>query len=266
MISSSQKRILGVSLGKVWRPVFKSLRVGAYGLIGKSARPFPGPSRNLRGLAMSIENLPGEEWLPVIGYESLYSVSNMGRIKSHPRQCWNGKVWWTMPEREMHQYRNSNGPRPYMYVTLNRDGNQKNHYVHRLVASLFVSNVTPSMCVEVNHIDGNKCNNHARNLEWCTRAQNQHHASMTGLSPKLRGAEHWKSVPVEVVDRTGTVIGRYDGMRDAARALGIAKPSKIYPEGLEYVPRKGARFYFRRAPINPSPCGTVASHTGYAHV
>jgi len=67
---------------------------------------------------------------------------------------------------------NSNG---YFIVTL--DGKQ--HSVHRLVASHFIPN--PYGYEQVNHIDGDKQNNHVSNLEWCTAEQNAQHALKTGL-------------------------------------------------------------------------------------
>ena len=55
----------------------------------------------------------------------------------------------------------------------------KDYYVHRLVAAAFCPN--PRGLKEVNHIDGNKRNNAASNLEWCTRSENNRHAFKTGL-------------------------------------------------------------------------------------
>lgn len=231
MISSSQKQILGVSLVKVWRPVFKSLRVGAYGLIGKSARPFPGPSQNLRGLVMSIESLPGEDWRPVVGYESLYSVSDMGRIKSHPRRCWNGKVWWTMPEREMHQYTSRMG---YLWVTLNTGKDPKNHFCHRVVLSAFSPNPSPGVYTQINHVDGNKANNRLWNLEWCTCKENHMHAWEAGLCEGVRLITRESGRPVEIVH----MDGRVEWFRSVGYALdtGIKRPANIRPVG--HMPRK----------------------------
>lgn len=74
--------------------------------------------------------------------------------------------------KEQKYRRHSHG---YMRVTIYG----KDEYVHRLVANYFVPN--PNGYSEVNHIDGNKENNCADNLEWCTRSQNNRHAFQTGL-------------------------------------------------------------------------------------
>ena len=132
----------------------------------------PEPQANLnRGLAMTIENLPGEEWRPVVGWESFYEVSNMGRIKSLPRICWNGRVEWLMPARIMHDY----AVRGYRYVTLNTGKKPVNMYVHRLVAMAFIPN--PQGKEQVNHIDYNRVNNALGNLEWASVVENARHSA-----------------------------------------------------------------------------------------
>ena len=73
-------------------------------------------------------------------------------------------------------------PTGYLHVTL---GYGRTSRVHRLVAAAFVPN--QSNAPEVNHIDGNKLNNAASNLEWCTRKQNMAHAFATGLCRVVSG-------------------------------------------------------------------------------
>jgi hypothetical protein len=70
----------------------------------------------------------------------------------------------------------------YMVVDVYHKGNCKTSYIHRLVASHFIDN--PSNLHEVNHIDGDKTNNHVSNLEWCTHKQNCVHRNITGLGDR----------------------------------------------------------------------------------
>ena len=59
----------------------------------------------------------------------------------------------------------------------NNEGTSK--YIHRLVATAFIPNL--DNLAEVNHIDGNRLNNHVSNLEWVSRISNAQHAVQTGL-------------------------------------------------------------------------------------
>lgn len=68
----------------------------------------------------------------------------------------------------------------YRELTLSIDGAHIYRLLHRLVALSFIPN--PCSYTEVNHIDGNKDNNHVDNLEWCTSSQNKLHARDSGLS------------------------------------------------------------------------------------
>lgn len=59
--------------------------------------------------------------------------------------------------------------------------------VHRLVAKSFVANPNPEQFDMVNHLDGDKANNHFSNLEWTDNSGNQRHAFDTGLKNGLKG-------------------------------------------------------------------------------
>lgn len=67
----------------------------------------------------------------------------------------------------------------YLTITLSKDGHTKTHRVHRLVAEAFVPN--PMQLPFVNHIDGDKKNPAASNLEWVTAKENTQHALKNGL-------------------------------------------------------------------------------------
>jgi hypothetical protein len=66
---------------------------------------------------------------------------------------------------------------------------KKNMKVHRMIAECYIPN--PDNKPQVNHIDGDKLNNHYTNLEWVTREENLNHAKKNGLYP--RGVEHQTS-------------------------------------------------------------------------
>lgn len=72
----------------------------------------------------------------------------------------------------------------YKNVTING----KSEMVHRIVAKLFISN--PKNLPQINHINGNKCDNRICNLEWCTRSYNLLHAYKNGLEKKKYGEDH----------------------------------------------------------------------------
>ena len=73
------------------------------------------------------------------------------------------------------------GHKGYVKVRINK----KDYFVHRLVAIAYLNN--PQKKDTVNHIDGDKSNNHVNNLEWCTRSENCKHAYDTGLHKPYKG-------------------------------------------------------------------------------
>ena len=105
-----------------------------------------------------------ELWKSISGYEGLYEVSNIGRIKSVRRIGYKGRI---VPERILKQNPDSYG---YPIVGLHKDGKSKTRTVHRLVAEAFIPN--PLHFKEVIHKDENKWNNCVDNLEWCTTQYN----------------------------------------------------------------------------------------------
>lgn len=93
--------------------------------------------------------------------------------------------YWINPEGRVHNgkiqlqtYKINSG---YLCIDLYNEAGKTKFLLHRLVASMFVDN--PLNKPIVNHIDGNKLNVHASNLEWCTNSENILHARNTGLNP-----------------------------------------------------------------------------------
>jgi hypothetical protein len=118
-----------------------------------------------------------ELWKDIEGYEGYYQVSNHGRVKSLERVIEsNGGPQYVQPS----ILEGKLSRKGYRYFHFRKDGKERNCYVHRLVASAFLANNQSKP--EVNHIDGNKDNNHILNLEWVTKSENMQHAVRTGLS------------------------------------------------------------------------------------
>lgn len=118
-----------------------------------------------------------EIWKPVVGYEGLYEVSNLGNIKSLPRNTTKGGI--------LKQYHNlKNG---YSYIGLYKNGKHSQKRVHVLVMNAFNPiNKAPGYDKEhtIDHIDGNKSNNKLSNLEWCSQSENQIRAYNMGINGK----------------------------------------------------------------------------------
>lgn len=104
-----------------------------------------------------------ELWKEVLGYDILYEVSNLGRVRTR----YHVNEGYTTQYRYVEPNDNGNG---YLRFNFKLNGRQKTAYLHRLVADAFVDN--PKGYNEVNHKDENKHNNCADNLEWCEHNYN----------------------------------------------------------------------------------------------
>lgn len=104
--------------------------------------------------SMSIQN---EIWRDVVGYEGLYEVSNMGRVRNAKTGRIRKYIITTWG---------------YTRVGLLSNGTEKKIFVHRLVAEAFVPNPDPEHKTQVNHINEDKTDNRAENLNWMTPKEN----------------------------------------------------------------------------------------------
>ena len=112
-----------------------------------------------------------ERWLPVVGYEGLYEVSNHGRVRSLDRRILNSRGSGTRLIRGvMLKPAVCGWKRRYQFVYLRRDGLKKHCYVHRLVLEAFVGPCPEGM--EACHGANGYADNSLQNLNWGTKVQN----------------------------------------------------------------------------------------------
>lgn len=133
-----------------------------------------------------------------------YEVSNLGRVRS-----FKGRY-----PRILKPRKNRCG---YLCVNLYTDRKRVMKTIHRLVAEAFVPN--PENKPEVNHIDEDKKNNVAENLEWVTRRENINHG--TGIRRSIEA----RSKAVIQYTTKGVFIGEYPSIKEAERVTGIAYQS-----------------------------------------
>jgi hypothetical protein len=114
------------------------------------------------------QNTHQEKWLPVVGYENRYLISDCGSIFSL-------KANKIKMQRYSPHYE-------YRVTSLYKNGKNNGVFVHRMVAEAFIPN--PCGKPQVNHKDGNKLNNKLSNLEWVTASENIQHSVDTGLRPR----------------------------------------------------------------------------------
>lgn len=105
-----------------------------------------------------------EIWKDIEGYDGIYMVSNLGRVKSLPRSCQGLNA---SKEIILKQSEDKDG---YLLVGLHKNGKSKTVRVSRIVAKAFIPN--PNEYPDVNHKDENNQNNRVDNLEWCTTQYN----------------------------------------------------------------------------------------------
>lgn len=103
------------------------------------------------------DNLEGEIWLPVIGYEGYYEVSDLGRVYSIRY----GVIMFQSTKKVGNEYKSKT-------VKLQNGSGIKGFGVHRLVGFAHIPN--PENLPEIDHIDNDATNNIKSNLQWCTRA------------------------------------------------------------------------------------------------
>lgn len=169
----------------------------------------------------------GEElWLPVVGWEGFYEISNLGRVKTLQRKG-------VLKERIILGIKQKRG---YLAVVLSKNGKTKMYTIHRLVAKAFIVNTENKLCV--NHINGIKTDNRLSNLEWATHKENLLHAwnfNLRSLTEKQknyfkqRGIDRRKPV---CLYKDGVFIKRFNSVNEAKRESGHSPEYSLYGKNI----------------------------------
>lgn len=167
-----------------------------------------------------------EIWVDIQGYEGKYQVSNRGRVKSLEREVSRVGFSYRLPERILSPWCGTTSL--YDRVRLYRGGVGTKFTVHRLVARHFLPDWNPEL--EINHINGNRYNNAADNLEMCTHQRNMEHAIANDLKndygERSRNARLTNAQAEEIRERyhaggvsQETLAGEYGVCRQTVSAI-----------------------------------------------
>lgn len=154
----------------------------------------------------NVKDLPNEVWKDIPDYEGIYQVSNKGRIKSLARIVGNCK------RKDKIIIPKDNGT-DYYKVNLYKNGKHKNHYVHKLVASVFINNESNKPCI--NHKDYNRKNNNVENLECVTYKENNNYSCCS------EHAALKNSLRVLVVDLDNNPIKMFASIHQCSRYFNV---------------------------------------------
>ena len=146
-----------------------------------------------------------EEWRDVKGYEGLYQVSNLGRVKSlNYKRTGKSKI-----------LRPRNNGLGYLQILLYKGGECKWYGVHRLVLSTF-SPVENMENLDCNHCDENKENNNLNNLEWCTRSYNNNYGTRNKRAAE-KNTNGKCSIPIVQLTLEGKFVKAWKSSMEAER-------------------------------------------------
>lgn len=182
-----------------------------------------------------------EIWKQVVGFEGLYEVSSLGRIKSLPKTQFDifgrGRVAYRK-ERILKQQNGSEKRRRYLHVSMRKDGKTYVKSVHQIVATAFIPN--PNNLPQVNHKDENPSNNRVDNLEWCDGFYNHNYGTIkertkatkiknnsdvVGLLKRMERKSKTTPKGVALIGLDGKIIKTFLSINAAATELGLLRGS-----------------------------------------
>lgn len=140
-----------------------------------------------------------EQWKDIEGYEGVYQISSLGRVKRLPHGNSKGRI------RKLRAANNG-----YLYVVLSKDNVPQTIRVHREVAKAFIPN--PLNLETVNHKNFDKTDNRVENLEWMTERDNVLHAKRNGMG---------NNKPVYQCDMSNNIIRKWNSAYEVELKIGF---------------------------------------------
>lgn len=171
--------------------------------------------------------MENEIWKDIEGYEGLYQVSNIGRIKSfhhnkeHIIKSWNNKG--------------------YRVVSLHKHKEHKKQLIHQLVAKAFIPNPNNYSCI--NHLDRNRANNTVSNLEWTTHHLNNSYYPTVVYKSQVMTNRKDLSKQVLQLTLDGWLFKKWVSVREIERTLGY--PHAIIGECCRENSRRKSAYGFQ---------------------
>ena len=160
--------------------------------------------------------MSNEVWKDIKGYEGLYQVSSLGRVKSVERVVVQSNGYTkTVKESIRKPKKDQNG---YLQVGLSKNGVVKRYTVHKLVATAFIQK-DDLFADTVNHKNEIKTDNRAENLEWMNNGDNSRYSHRDGGTAYNRGSKHPRARRVRCIE-TGEVFG---SQIEASKWLGFSR-------------------------------------------
>lgn len=161
---------------------------------------------------LSLEDMDGEVWKDIPGYEGYYQVSNMGRVKSLDRKI--KRINGTIQHRKGVILKQCIHKTGYLIAVLCKNRHNKTIRVHRIVAKSFVNN--PYNKKEVNHKNENIIDNRVENLEWTTPKENSNYGTRNKRI-SLANTNGKCSKPVLQYDLDSNLIKEWESMAECRR-------------------------------------------------
>lgn len=185
-----------------------------------------------------------EIWKDIEGYEGIYQVSSMGRIRALDRikpnsfgQIAKGHI--------MAFCDNGNG---YVWVSLWKNGKGRMRYVHRLVANAFLKN--DKKLPQVNHKNEDKKDNRVENLEYCDAKYNCNYGNRK-INAKNAFVKNGTNRAIDIYDINGNFIKTCQLSNDACVEFGVNRRGMYLMCNGITKSSKGYRFAFHGEKLRP---------------